>query len=190
MTHTRTCLRCHGLGLTACTWASEIPSYSVGQSYARHYHPADESSCDSCTRGAVPCRSCQGAGTYPEPDIQAIAAAIKGRKGLRSKRPDAPRAYYVWRMARFHGGQDVTMPVCAMADVQDDPWTRELDAIADAVAQAVYGTDMAAAYRWGGLLSSDVPPAPPGLPTSAYPCGPALLDNHDELSNLIVEAGF
>jgi len=45
-----------------------------------------------------------------------------------------------------------------------------LDLLADAVAKQVYGTDMAAAHRWGrslGYVQEDVP----GLPDSAYPGG-------------------
>jgi hypothetical protein len=99
-----------------------------------------------------------------------------GRKGLRlrSAKPDqgtilGRRAAYVWRWARFHGGADVTMP-CTV-DNAGDPWGKDLDVIADRVARHVFGTDMAAAHRWGtalGLTSS----APAGLPASAYAGGP------------------
>jgi len=62
------------------------------------------------------CVFCKGTGTFEEPNYEEICKAIKGRKGLRSARPQAKRAYYVWRLARFHGGADVTMPMMAMLD--------------------------------------------------------------------------
>ena len=123
----------------------------------------------------------------PQPDYRAIVAAIRGRGGgLRSKRPDDPVCYYVWRMARFHGGADVTMPVSAVMEIAKHPWIRELDALADRVARRVYGTDLAAAHRWGralGHIDRDMP----GLPASAYPCGP-VADEHkpiEEAAELI-----
>jgi len=116
------------------------------------------------------CPYCDGAGTFPPVDIAAIATAIKGRKGLCSKRPADSRAYYVWRMARFHGGADVTLPMTATFDVAGDPFRTELDIIADAVAKRVFGTDLAGVHRWGramGTLDRDMP----GLPDSAYSGG-------------------
>ncbi len=124
---------------------------------------------------AKPCYTCRGAGKMPAPDTQAILAAIKGRKGLCSKRPASPRAYFVWRLARFHGGADVTMPMGAEMEVHGDPWVRELDALADAVAKRVYGTNLAAAARWGrvlGYIPADLDI--PGLPATAYEGGPVL----------------
>jgi hypothetical protein len=152
---------------------------------------ADRRACKSCkgsgkayqweyekARGEAPkpCYSCQGRGWFGPPDAAAIIAAIKGRKGLRSSRPkDDSRAYFCWRLARFHGGADVTMPMGAEMEVRGDPYVKELDAIADAVAQRVYGTNLAAAHRWGrllGYLPSDK--EMPGLPATAYESGPVL----------------
>ena len=116
------------------------------------------------------CVFCKGIGTFEEPNIEEILKAIKGRKGLRSARPKDNRAYYVWRLARFHGGADVTMPITAMFDNEGDPYLKKLDELADAIAKRVFGTDMAAAHRWGrslGYVQEDVP----GLPDSAYPGG-------------------
>jgi hypothetical protein len=133
-----------------------------------------------------PCNSCKGSGSYGAVDVPAILEAIKGRKGLRSKAPDYSgvhftvanvRAYYVWRMARFHGGVDVTMPMVAGIMVHGDPFTKELDAVADAVAKRVYGTDRAAAYRWGNALGHSLP-VPASMPATAFSCGPVVLSEY------------
>ncbi len=126
-----------------------------------------------------PCYACKGIGSFPALDVEAIVSAIKGRKGLRSARPAyalGARPYYVWRLARFHGGADVTMPVCAGMDVSGDPFRKELDVLAECVAKRVFGTDMAAAYRWSGALGHSVN-VPSGLPASAYAGGPVLTGN-------------
>jgi hypothetical protein len=127
-------------------------------------------------RKESPCFACDGRGDFPPVDVPAILEAIKGRKSgsLRSARPNRKhggRPYYVWRMARFHGGADVTMPVMASIDVAGDPFVKELDMLADAFAKRAFGTHMAATHRWGhalGYLNSNTP----DLPATAYPCGP------------------
>ena len=119
-----------------------------------------------------PCYTCKGKLIVDIPDFDKILEDIKGRKGLRSKRPADARAYYVWRLARFHGGVDVTMPMMASVELGADPYKKELDSLSDTVAKSVFGTDMAAAYRWGSALGF-APTAPAGLPSTAYPCGPA-----------------
>jgi hypothetical protein len=152
----RQCERCKGTG-RRFTKAFTYTDSNTGRQ--THYPDRDEA-----------CYACKGVGAFPEPDVTAIIAAIKGRKGLCSKRPADPRAYYVWRNARFHGGADVTMPMGAMMEVAGDPWCKELDAIVDAVAKRVFGTDLAAAHRWGramGTINRDMP----GLPDSAYSGG-------------------
>ena len=91
-------------------------------------------------------------------------------------------------MARFHGGADVTMPVCASMDVAGDPFVDVLDIIADRVAQRVYGTDKAAAYRWGSALFGSDMKVPDGMPASAYSCGPVVLDGdkpEEEMMELV-----
>lgn len=133
------------------------------------------------------CYYCDGRGHYVRPDYVAICKAIKGRKGLCSKRPADGRAYYVWRMARFHGGADVTMPVMAWTlEIEGDPYRATLDKLADIVAVKVYGTRCAAAHRWGralGHIERDVP----GLPATAYEHGPVCLDGKpiEELPELL-----
>lgn len=119
------------------------------------------------------CHYCNGSGQFPALDIAGIADEIKGRKGLRSTRPKSTRAYYVWRMARFHGGADVTMPVCATMDIAGDPFTKELDILADAVARKVHGSDMRAALRWGRALGHDIPRNAHDS-DSTQSCGPVL----------------
>ncbi len=125
------------------------------------------------------CLGCNGAGTFPPLDVAALRAEITGRRGLMSIRPKSPRGYYVWRIARFSGGADVTMPIMASVGVRHDPFKRELDVLADAVAREVFGTDVAAAHRWGralGHLGRDLP----GLPASAYPSGPVADEDKPE----------
>jgi hypothetical protein len=126
------------------------------------------------------CYACEGAGMFQNPmkEKDAILSACKGRgERLRSSRPPyakGARAYYVWRLARFHGGIDVRLPMMAGLDVHGDPYVDILDLMADAVAQRFCGTDMAAAYRWG-LAMGSVNEIPKGLPATAYPGGPEVI---------------
>jgi len=110
------------------------------------------------------CYSCDGKGTFEAFDNAAILTAIKGRKEGTIKssmvsyaKPNEDkvfhsRCYYVWRLARFHGGVDMTMPVMASVFTQGDPFIAELDTLSDAVAQTCFGSNMKAAYRWGRAL--------------------------------------
>lgn len=126
---------------------------------------------------------------FSPPDLLGITKAVLGRKGLRGTRPTEPRSYYVWRMARFHGGRDVTMPVIAFFGVHGDPFRSELDTLASLLAREVFGTDMAAAHRWGGLLGLNKGGInQKNLPSSAFENGPVVGDRHkpdDELVELI-----
>lgn len=115
-----------------------------------------------------PCTSCQGQGVFPALDEAAIKdivtriVATRGKnKGRIRASMTAPfgnreaaeaRAYYVWRLARFHGGKDMTLPMSADLVVRGDPFKKELDQLADTVAKHCFGTDMAAAQRWGKAL--------------------------------------
>lgn len=55
---------------------------------------------------------------YTAPDYDSVLAAVKGRNGIRTTKPkENGFAAYVWRMARFHSGKDVTMPVMADFDL-------------------------------------------------------------------------
>jgi hypothetical protein len=101
-------------------------------------------------------------GSFPAFDEGTIRARIVASKGknkgkLRASMSSSDawgdqheaRAYYVWRLARFHGGKDCTMPVMADMVVRGDPCKGELDKLADVIARESFGTDLGAALRWG-----------------------------------------
>lgn len=133
------------------------------------------------------CYSCNGAKEFSAPNGSAILDIITTSRGMKDgkrkiraawpskldhyKDRELGRAYFVWRLARFHGGKDVTMPCTADMVVRSDPFKPELNAMAEQVAKHCFGTDMAAAMRWGSAFGLDVPSIP-GLPATAYPCGP------------------
>ena len=112
-----------------------------------------------------PCYGCKGAKVFQEPDYDAIVSAVVSSKGKSKGKLkaswqgsehyshlNAARAYYVWRLARFHGGVDMRMPITADMVLRSDPFKPELDKLADIVAKKLLGTDMAAAFRWGKAL--------------------------------------
>jgi len=169
---TRDCKKCKGTAINQHHW---------------HWNPVTQEG----HHGPGPCDECGSTGKISKPDFNAIFETVtKGKKGetKRSFRSSKPkfvneyrnmaegRAYYVWRMVRFHGGADATMPVCASGCVLYDPYEKELDAFASHIAKAVFGTDMAAAYRWAGALGYNVN-VPAGLPATAYSCGPVVDNN-------------
>jgi len=113
------------------------------------------------------CPFCHGKGTFPEVNKVAIVGLVYNMGGRRAHgkfraifpsklRRDngviGSRAYYVWRMARFHGGADVRMPILSGILIEGDPYVSELDSIADEIAKSVFGTDMAAAIIWANVL--------------------------------------
>lgn len=140
------------------------------------------------------CLYCDGKGTFDAPDFVALAESLfvkrKGKKNFRKSRPKYERSvwgnrqYYLWRIARFHGGADVCMPMMAEMDIAGDPYRPELEAVAETLAKIAFGTDMAAAYRWGRLLTNNCPEPPPGLPDSAYSCGPVTDSNKPECEQI------
>lgn len=156
MTDSRNCGRCKGAGFNV-TPAQEEFSYTDSTTGRTTHYAATPEKTQKCTY-------CDGRGDFPSIDIDMLLTAIKGRKGLRSAAPKPRdgsrgygdlhdhRAYYVWRLARFHGGEDVTMPMTVTMLIHHDPFQKELDAIADRVAKAAFGTDLAAAHRWGRAL--------------------------------------
>jgi len=158
----RPCTRCAGAGVTHSQWSKDHG----------HEGPAGKR-----------CYKCEGRGRFPALDVAAVLAEVFTKRGAKKRfrksytsPPDwsdttRARAYYVWRIARFHGGADVTMPMTAETIIDGDPFRPELEAIAEVVARLVFGTDMAAAYRWSGVLRGEVE-IPAGLPATAYPCGP------------------
>ena len=118
-------------------------------------------------RPEEPCLTCKGAAKVTvdrEPILAAIFTSRGGTRRLRSAVSPAMRdvygAEYVWRMARFHGGADVTMPVTCFYSVGChgiiDAGARAvldvLDPIADEVAKEAFGTNLGAAARWAPLL--------------------------------------
>lgn len=167
LSQSRPCQRCNGAGVTHSQWAKDNG----------YEGPAGK-----------PCTSCDGAGQFPGLDVEAVMSLVlTGKPGAKNRRfrkswpeklnvwrnkdASVARAYYVWRLARFHGGADVTMPMTADMAVRSDPFRKELDKMADYVAKKVFGTDMAAAHRWGRAMGFSQA-TPKGLPASAYPGGP------------------
>lgn len=139
------------LPCTICKGTKNIHSEGFTSLDGKVYPPTDR-----------PCISCDGRGEFPPLVVEDIISRIKATKGknkgkirasmtapFRSNSPEEGRAYYVWRLARFHGGRDMTLPMSADLVVRGDPFKKELDEIADAVAKIAFGTDMAAAARWG-----------------------------------------
>lgn len=107
------------------------------------------------------CNACDGRKQFPEVNETAIREAIMATRGknkgkLRSVMTsdfsgsiDGARAYYVWRLARWHGGKDMTMPMNADLASRGDPYKDDLEKIASAVAKESFGSDMRAALTWG-----------------------------------------
>lgn len=133
-------------------------------------------------RTEKPCIWCDGIGTFDKPDIQSLVTAIKGRKPgkLRSKRPDDTRAYFIWRMVRFHTGDDVCLPMAAQMDVAADPYRELLEQVAEHVAAHLTGHSSAGRARWRSAMYGEAPQER-YMPASAYSGGPvADQDKPDE----------
>lgn len=139
-------------------------------------------------RKEKPCLWCDGSGSFDKPDIAALIAAIKGRKPgkLRSKRPDDARAYFIWRMARFHTGDDVCLPMTAQLDVAGDPYRELLELVAEQVAQRLTGHTSAGRARWRSAMYGEAPQER-YMPESAFPGGPVADANKpdEELFELL-----
>ncbi len=118
------------------------------------------------------CYGCDGKGWFHAPDLLALAEAVKGRKPgkLRSKRPDDARSYYVWRLARFHGGSDVCLPMGAEMEIGSDPYKGILDELAQIIAKRVYGSGNVGRARWQQAIhgSHDFADLPPVLDGPVY----------------------
>jgi len=97
------------------------------------------------------CIWCKGTGIFNRPDFVTIIDSLKGRGGkLRSTKPKNDlRAAYVWRMARFHGGKDITLPMMATLDIEGDPYEPELNKVSEMIARRCFGNDTAGAMTWG-----------------------------------------
>jgi hypothetical protein len=96
------------------------------------------------------CFDCDGAGWFHAPDLEAIVKAVQGRKPctLRSKRPDDAVPYFVWRMARFHSGKDVCMPMGATMELGGNPYMELLDELARIIAERWFGSGNVGRARW------------------------------------------
>jgi hypothetical protein len=150
MSEKRDCLRCKGTGKEKNYWYGRADMGELGKNEFE------------------PCRyACDGSGQYESPDFEKLKLLIKGRKGIKSSRPYLhkdkrvkiasdrilqDRAYYVWRMVRFHAGIDTTLPVMASCDIRHDPFKSELDQFVDLMAVKYEGTHLAGAYRWGRAM--------------------------------------
>ena len=108
------------------------------------------------------CDCCDGRGTFEAPDLEQLCIAIKGRKPrtLRSKRPDDVRAWFLWRMARFHCGQDTCLPMTASLAVDGDPFVPTLDAAARVIAQHLTGKESIGSARWRHAMHGETPADP------------------------------
>lgn len=151
--------------------------------------------------GDKPCRDCKEMGFLTRPDFLVLfnAANIKNKEGKYRPRTGRPkdggtrsdsRAYYVWRIARFNGGVDVTMPMMAELELGDDAYRPELEKLADIIAKVFYGTDKAGALRWAPLLgymsekdAEDFRAKNP-QPMTAHPSGPAVIGDKPESERL------
>jgi len=90
-----------------------------------------------------------------------ILERITVKRKIRKTRPKddgtqaGNRAYYVWKMARFHGGADgpnLHGPMYASVTLGNDEHREWLDNLADAIAQQAYGSNMRAAQAWKDVL--------------------------------------
>lgn len=133
----RPCTECKGTGITK-GFTSEYPPYTV--------FPDRE------------CVYCRGACTFEPIDESAIRTEIFSSRGARGLKKSlngydaSSRGYYVWRLARFHGGADMTMPIAAEIRIKGDPYIEELNKLVDEVAKQAFGSDLRAAARWGKAL--------------------------------------
>lgn len=144
------CTKCKGAGHTL----SDGFSYTLEDGTRRHVP----------TKWKI-CSFCDGAGWFHAPDLAPLVKAVTGRKPrtLRSKRPDDTRSYYVWRLARFHGGKDVCLPMGAEMDIAGDPYRDALDELARLIAKTYFGSGNFGAARWqqamyGSHSFDDLPP--------------------------------
>ena len=133
----KACLRCKGTGI-------RVYSAFVG---------VDGKEWPSITRD---CAFCRGRKYFEPVNVENIIAAIVNtRTGeLRASKPPkgGDRAYYVWRLARFHGGADVCLPIMAETLVDGDPFHDVLEQLSEVVAQKAFGTTMGAANAWKNVL--------------------------------------
>lgn len=144
------CKRCNGAGHTL----SKGFSFTREETGKRVSYPSKWQTCHDC----------DGKGWFHAPDPRQLLTAVKGRKPgtLRSKRPDSAREYYLWRLARFHGGKDVCLPMGAEMEVGGDPYKELIDELAKQLAKHLFGSGNVGMARWqqaiyGSHSFADVP---------------------------------
>ena len=102
-----------------------------------------------------------------------VAKDLQGRNGLRTVRPSNGVSAYLWRMVRFHGGIDTSMPitcffhlqnyldktfgkdkfdVCGIIDEKSKALLDDLNMLIDPLCEHFGLSANAAAYAWKGLM--------------------------------------
>jgi hypothetical protein len=105
--------------------------------------------------------------------LEIATAELQGRNGLRTARPNSGVSAYLWRMVRFHGGVDTTMPVtcyfylqdyldktfnkgefnvCGIINAKGKALLDDLDTLIDPLCERFGLSPYAGARRWEGLL--------------------------------------
>jgi hypothetical protein len=144
ITTPRDCERCKGVGTT----------FRAGFTYGDKTYPDKTETCSRCNGDKqwkapnwdlILQQITTGRG-MPQGTRKMLAAFPSKLKHYSDR--EAARAYYVWRLARFHGGKDMTMPVTADMVIGGDPFYKDLSAMADIVAKRYFGSNMRAAARW------------------------------------------
>lgn len=144
------------------------------------YHSVKRCYLEKITDEALKAEMIAKVNAYLDTIVNDLPAAIKeltprGKGGkIKTNKPKNGVYAYIWRMCRFHCGDDVTLPMTATFDLSygiDEaigvkvlfavmtPETREMlnkvDAFADSVLKSIGLSDLKGAARWGramGLL--------------------------------------
>ncbi|MDE2621156.1 MAG: hypothetical protein KGL54_13415 [Sphingomonadales bacterium] len=106
------------------------------------------------------CLDCYGAGRFAPVDLGDLRRRLTGRNGFRRSLSSGSaqdiascRAYYVWRLVRFHGNIDPTMPFVAGLIARNDPFMADLDAAVTVLGREFLGARANdGAIRWGRAL--------------------------------------
>lgn len=115
------------------------------------------------------CRGCDGHRQWLVPDYAEIVRGCLASRGVKQGewRKNTWREYhipdwhvrvtdkrirYVWRLGRWHGGVDTSLPYLEMTILEGDPWLPELDAVAEIAAHAHLGTSLEGLRVWNEEL--------------------------------------
>ena len=143
----RNCKRCQGEGRTHSKWAKD-----------NGYEGPEGKKCPHCKgkgtmRGFNPVEVLNNCLTRPNRDgKRRMYKTFPHKKLLPYETLEGSRAYYVWRIARFHGGVDTKLPMVAEQLCQYDPFREELENLASFLAEQVYGTSRAGALQWARVV--------------------------------------